>query len=88
MLNRYFTKPETLDRIGTSWLGEPIKRYVNWLHEQGYGPRTVQRRVPVLMQFGEFTRARGATTWTTLPDYVAPFVDHYIQAHELAACRI
>lgn len=83
MLDRYFTKPETLDRIGTSWLGEPIKRYVNWLHEQGYGPRTVQRRVPVLMQFGEFTRARGATTWTTLPDYVVPFVDHYIQAHEL-----
>jgi integrase/recombinase XerD len=83
MLDRYFTKPETLDRINASWLGEPITRYVHWLHEQGYGARTIQRRVPVLMQFAEFTRNRCVITWENLPDYVAPFVDHYIRAHEL-----
>ena len=31
MLEQYFSKPDTVDRIRDCWLGEPIERYVTWL---------------------------------------------------------
>jgi hypothetical protein len=34
MLEQYFVKPETVDRVRASWLGEAIERYVAWLTEQ------------------------------------------------------
>jgi len=43
-------------------------------------------RVPVLVQFGEFARASGATKWDELPSYVDPFV-HYWQREHGAAGR-
>jgi len=81
MLERYFIKPDTIDRIRGSWIGGPIERYVEWLAEQGYAPRNVYRRVPLLMRFGEFARNRGAKEWDDLPSHVAHFVDAWIQEH-------
>lgn len=43
MLEHYFTKPETADRIRQSWFGESIEKYVIWLSDQGYAARTVHR---------------------------------------------
>jgi hypothetical protein len=56
MIERYFIKHQTQDRIRTSWLGEPIQRYVTWLHEQQYAARNVYRRVPILVRFAHFFR--------------------------------
>ena len=56
MLEKYYVKPQTLDRIRAHWLGEPVERYVTWLHEQGYGARNVFRRVPLLLRFGATLR--------------------------------
>jgi integrase/recombinase XerD len=81
MLEHYFVKPDTIDRIRASWLGEPIERYVTWLHARGYSARNVFRRVPLLCQFGEFARAQGATQWAELPDWVEPFVQVWVQKH-------
>src|SRR2546426_11118774 len=81
MFERYFVKPETIDRLRASWLGEPIERYVTWLHEHGYSARNVFRRVPLLRQFGEFAQAHGATRWEELPAYVEPFVAVWVQQH-------
>jgi site-specific recombinase XerD len=78
MLERYFIRPTTVDRIRASWIGEPIERYVTWLTEQGYAPRNVFIRVPILMRFGEFARSRGATTWEGLGNYVEPFVKAWL----------
>ena len=58
MLEPYFIKPQTLDRIRHSWLSEPIENYVIWLTERGYAARNVYRRVPILMHFAEFAGAR------------------------------
>ena len=60
MLNRYFIRPTTVDRIRASWIGEAIERYVVWLTEQNYAARNVSFRVPVLVRFGEFARTAGA----------------------------
>jgi integrase/recombinase XerD len=81
MLERYFVKPETIDRLRDSWIGEPIEQYVTWLHAHGYAARNVFRRVPLLRQFGEFAQAHGATQWAELPAYVEPFVHVWAQQH-------
>jgi integrase/recombinase XerD len=77
MLERYYIKPETIDRIRASWIGEPIERYVVWLTENGYAARNIFRRVPILMHFGEFARVRGAERCDDLPAYVARFAESW-----------
>jgi integrase/recombinase XerD len=79
MLERYFVRPDTIDRIRASWIGEPIERYVAGLTEQGYAARTVFRRVPLLMRFGKFAREQGAQRWENLSDHVQTFVDWWVQ---------
>ncbi len=61
MLERYYVRPDSVDRIRASWIGAPIEKYVGWLTEHGNTSRTVLRRTPLLMEFGEFARKHGAT---------------------------
>ena len=77
MLERYFVFPHTVDRIRATCIGEPIERYVERLAEGGYAERTIRWRVPLLIQFGEFARARGAKTWPELPAHAEDFVAHW-----------
>jgi site-specific recombinase XerD len=81
MLERFFTRPDTIDRIRASWIGGAIEQYVAWLIERNYSARTIWRRVPILMQFGEFARDRGARNWDELPGHVADFVAFWLDAH-------
>ncbi len=74
MLESDFVKPQTVDRIRACWIGAEIERYAGWLSEQGYSTRTVLRRVPALVAFGEFARMRGASVPTDLPAHVDDFV--------------
>ena len=74
MLEDYFVKPQTVDRIRASWIGPEIEHYVDWLSGHGYRARNVPRRVPVLVAFGEFARAGGAETVQDLPGHVEAFV--------------
>ena len=74
MLERYFVKPATVDRIRASWIGSEIEQYVEWLAERGYAARCVQHRVPLLVAFGEFAWADGARTVQELPGHVDGFV--------------
>jgi site-specific recombinase XerD len=78
MLERYFVRVQTVDRIRALWLGPEIERYVVWLSKQGYTDRTVLRRVPLLAQFGEFARARGAAAVEDLPAHVEAFVAEWL----------
>ena len=78
MLGRYFVRVQTVDRIRALWLGPEIERYVVWLWKQGYNDRTVLRRVPLLAQFGEFARARGAAAVEDLPAHVEAFVAEWL----------
>ena len=74
MLERYFVKPQTVDRVRACWIGPEIEAYVAWLCEQGYRPITIWRRVPLLVAFGECAQARGAQTVEDLPTHVEAFV--------------
>jgi integrase/recombinase XerD len=78
MLNRYFIRPTTVDRIRASWIGDPIERYVVWLGEQSYAVRNVFVRVPILIRFGEFAQQAGASSWEELPAHVESFVEEWL----------
>lgn len=74
MLETYFVKPQTIDRIRALWIGPEVERYVAWLAGQGYSARSVLRRVPLLAAFGELARLRGARSLADLPGHVDAFV--------------
>lgn len=74
MLEHYFIRPDTVDRIRGSWLGCAIEKYVNWLSEHAYKDRCVHRRVPLLLAFAEFARKRGVDRLEVLVDHVDAFV--------------
>jgi site-specific recombinase XerD len=78
MLEKYFVKPTTIDRIQASWIGAEVECYVVWLDGQGYRARSVLRRVPMVLAFGEFARARGARDVRDLPEYVEAFVADWL----------
>ena len=81
MLEQYFFKPSTIDRLRGSWIATEIEAYVAWLAEQGYGAKTVWRRVPIGFAFGEFAWERGARTVADLPAHVEAFVAARVAAH-------
>ena len=74
MLEEYFVRPQTVDRIRASWIAPEVERYVAWLGEQGYAARCVLTRVPLVLAFGEFARAGGAGGVEDLPGHVEGFV--------------
>jgi site-specific recombinase XerD len=74
MLEQYFLRPDTVDRIRSSWIGDAIERYVCWLSEHAYRARCVVHRVPLLVRFGEFARQRGAARIDVLNQHVDAFV--------------
>jgi len=78
MLERYFVRPRTVDRIRASWLGPAIEQYVTWLAARGEAPRNLGHRVPILMHFGTFAAGKGATRYEDLPPHVDAFVEAWI----------
>jgi len=74
MLEKYFVRPDTVDRVRASWISSEIERYVESLAESGYSWKSVVRRVPLVVDFGEFGRRRGAGTVAELAGHVDAFV--------------
>ena len=87
MLEKYFVKPQTVDRVRGCWIGAEIERYVEWLCGRQYAARTVWHRVPILVEFGEFARARGANALGDLPVHVDAFVARWAARQQRAHCR-
>lgn len=86
MLEHYFLQPSTIDRFHRSWLIGPIEQYVTWLSERGFTSRTIARRVPLLIRFGEFARRRGAADVGALSGHIDGFVKHELRRRALP-CR-
>jgi len=82
MLEKYFYKPDTIDSIQNSWIGEPIEQYVNWMSDNGYSFRTITRRVPIVRQFGEFAKQNGAQKWEELPLHIEPFIINKLKSRK------
>jgi len=81
MLEEYFIKPSTVDRIRQSWIATEIETYVTWLADQDYGTKTIWRRVPLVFAFGEFAAVRGALAVGDLPAHIDAFVVERVALH-------
>lgn len=90
MLENYYVRPTTVDRIRASWIAPAIEQYVCWMAEQSYTARSVLHRVPFLVRFGEYAKAHGASELAHLPDHVEPFVQAWIRerADSKSAARV
>jgi hypothetical protein len=49
MLEEYFIKPSTIDRLRSSWIAPEIEAYVVWLANEGFSTKCVWRRVPICL---------------------------------------
>jgi site-specific recombinase XerD len=74
MLDQYYVRPTTVDRIRGSWIASAIEAYASWLTAQRYRQRSILQRIPIVVAFGEFARTHGAAEIADLPDHVEPFV--------------
>jgi site-specific recombinase XerD len=81
MLEHYYVRPDTVDHVRSSWVGESIEKYVEWLSSNGYASRTIWRRIPLLMDFGEFARRQGATKLVELPGQIEKFTWYRLKKH-------
>lgn len=86
MLEHYYIKPATIDRIRANAAGLYIEHYVEWMRAQGYSPRNVFRRVPILCQFGDFASQRGASDGASARSCVEAFSEHW-QAEHGQTCK-
>jgi hypothetical protein len=53
MLEDYYVKPLTIDRVRGSWLAPQIESYLEWLEAHRYSRLVVYRRLPLLFDFAE-----------------------------------
>jgi integrase/recombinase XerD len=81
MIERYFVKPSTVDRIRGSWLAPEIERYVEWMASHGYAVRNFYRRVPILCQFAEFAKLHGSTDVKSAASHIEEFALHWLASH-------
>jgi len=79
MLEKYFIRPTTVDRIRESWIASAVEQYVSWMAERCYTRSSVTSRVPILVSFGEFAKAHGAGDVKDLPDHVESFVQDWVR---------
>lgn len=77
MLENYFSKPTTLDRIRQSWIAPEIEKYLAWMEDKGHAAQTIHRRIPLLVQFGDYAKERGATKIEDLKDHISDFVVYF-----------
>lgn len=81
MLERYYYQPKTVDRIRANWLCPSIERYVEWLEKEGYAPRNVYRRVPILCHFGRFSQEHGCQSLEQAALLIEPFAQDWLANH-------
>ena len=85
MLEKYFAKPSTIDRIRSRWLALQIERYVEWMQTNGYADRNIVSRVPYLCQFADFTERRGITDLNSAAAQVEEFASHWVSTYQARA---
>jgi site-specific recombinase XerD len=86
MLEKYYIRPTTIDRIHKSWIASAVQQYVSWMAERRYTDRSVSRRIPLVVSFGEFAKANGASEIKDLPNHVEPFVQAWIYQRAGGRC--
>jgi integrase/recombinase XerD len=81
MLEDYYVRPSTVDRVRSSWLAPQIENYLDWLQAHAYSRLVVYRRLPLLFQFAEFTQEKGCRDIASCRAYIKEFVSQWLEQH-------
>jgi integrase/recombinase XerD len=81
MLEDYYVKPSTVDRVRTSWLAPQIESYLEWLESHRYSRLVVYRRLPLLFHFAEFAQKKGCKDVASCKPYIKEFVSQWLEQH-------
>jgi len=81
MLEDYYVKPSTIDRVRSSWLAPQIESYLEWLQAHGYSRLVVYRRLPLLFHFAEFAQKKGCKDVASCKTYIKVFVLQWLEQH-------
>jgi integrase/recombinase XerD len=69
MIEDYYVKPSTIDRVRSS--------YLEWLEAHRYSRLVVYRRLPLLFHFGEFAQKKGCKDVASCKAYIKEFVSQW-----------
>jgi integrase/recombinase XerD len=86
MLEHYFVRPQSVDRLRALWLGPAIDRYAEWLVARLSAKNTALRHLWVLIDLNRFATSRGVRRWEELPALVDDFVRYRFRRHG-SGCR-
>ena len=91
MLEHYYSRPATVDRIRALWLGSAISRYAEWMTEQQVARSSALFRLQTLVLFDRFVTYRNVRSFDELPDQIEPFIEEWRrtrgQRPHTASCR-
>jgi integrase/recombinase XerD len=81
MLEDYYVKPSTVDRVRASWLAPQIESYLEWLEAHRYSRLVVYRRLPLLFHFAAFVQKKGCKDVASCKAYIKEFVSQWLEQH-------
>jgi hypothetical protein len=81
MLEDYYVKPATVDRVRASWLAPQIENYLEWLESHRYSRLVVYRRLPLLFHCAEFAQKKGCKDVSSCKAYIKEFVSQWLEQH-------
>jgi len=81
MLDQYFVRPESADRLRALWLGPAIDRYAEWLVSRRAAKATASQHLRTLVDLNQFAQRRGVERWDELPALVEDFVRYSSRRH-------
>jgi integrase/recombinase XerD len=74
MLEHYFVRPSTLDRLRSLWLGPAISRYAEWLSDRQISRASAFFKIQTVVLFDRFLTDRHVRSLEELPAQIEPFV--------------
>jgi integrase/recombinase XerD len=77
MLEHYFSRPSTVDRLRSLWLGPALTRYAEWLSDRQISRASALFKIQTLVLFDRFVTDRHIRTLEELPTQIEPFVKEW-----------
>lgn len=77
MLELYFSRPATVDRLRSLWLGPAISRYAEWLSDRQISRASALFKLQTVVLFDRFVTARHVRTLEELPAQIEPFIEEW-----------
>ena len=77
MLEHYFHRPATVDRLRALWLGPAIDRYAEWLSDRQVSRASSLFKFQTLVLFDRFVTDRHVSALEELPAQIEPFIEEW-----------